>query len=87
MFFFFFKFDIYLTVLFDNVQCGDDDNNNVNIFDIILWCIAVFHQFSYDVVFTSGADTILEKFAKFDARVVFGAEDAIWPDSSLEVRE
>ncbi|XP_076452068.1 procollagen-lysine,2-oxoglutarate 5-dioxygenase 1-like [Babylonia areolata] len=39
---------------------------------------------SYDVVFTEGAKTILERFAKFDARVVFSAEGFCWPDSSLK---
>lgn len=39
---------------------------------------------SYDVVFTAGVDAILEKFFKLDAGIVFAAEDAIWPDKSLE---
>ncbi|KAK7094083.1 procollagen-lysine,2-oxoglutarate 5-dioxygenase 1-like [Littorina saxatilis] len=39
---------------------------------------------SYDVVFTEGAETILERFAKFDARVVFSAEGYCWPDLSLQ---
>lgn len=41
--------------------------------------------YSYDVVLTGGADDILEKFRKFDARVVFSAEGYLWPDRSLEV--
>ena len=41
---------------------------------------------SYDVVFTEGADTIKERFAKMDARVVFSAEGFCWPDRSLAVR-
>ncbi|XP_005094861.1 procollagen-lysine,2-oxoglutarate 5-dioxygenase 1 [Aplysia californica] len=39
---------------------------------------------SYDLIFTDGKDAILDKFAKFDSRVVFAAEDTIWPDKSLE---
>jgi len=39
---------------------------------------------SYDLVFTAGADAIIEKFLKLDAGVLFAAEDAIWPDRSLE---
>ncbi|XP_059152546.1 procollagen-lysine,2-oxoglutarate 5-dioxygenase 1-like isoform X2 [Physella acuta] len=38
---------------------------------------------SYDVVFTDGKDEILDKFSKFEARVVFSAEDTCWPDRSL----
>ncbi|XP_041377665.1 multifunctional procollagen lysine hydroxylase and glycosyltransferase LH3-like [Gigantopelta aegis] len=38
---------------------------------------------SYDVVFTDGAPAILEKFVKFDARVLFSAEGFCWPDSKL----
>ncbi|XP_065060867.1 procollagen-lysine,2-oxoglutarate 5-dioxygenase 1-like isoform X1 [Rhopilema esculentum] len=38
---------------------------------------------SYDVVFTAGADVILKKFLKFDANIVFSAEDFCWPDKSL----
>lgn len=41
--------------------------------------------FSYDVIFTSGAADIIEKFKKLDARVVFSAEGFCWPDSSLAV--
>ena len=41
---------------------------------------------SYDVVFTDGPETILERFDKFDARVVFSAEGFCWPDASLMVR-
>lgn len=39
---------------------------------------------SYDVVFTDGVDTILERFAKVDARVLFSAEGFCWPDASLK---
>ncbi|CAG5117998.1 unnamed protein product, partial [Candidula unifasciata] len=38
---------------------------------------------SYDVVFTDGKEAILEKFLKFQSRLVFGAEDTCWPDRSL----
>ncbi|XP_052759652.1 multifunctional procollagen lysine hydroxylase and glycosyltransferase LH3-like isoform X2 [Mya arenaria] len=38
---------------------------------------------SYDVVLTAGKDEIIEKFRKFDARVVFSAEGFCWPDKSL----
>lgn len=36
-------------------------------------------------MFTDGKDEILDKFSKFDARVVFSAEDTCWPDRSLAV--
>lgn len=42
--------------------------------------------YSYDVIFTAGADTILSKFRDFEARVVFSAEGFCWPDQSLAVR-
>ncbi|XP_062612335.1 multifunctional procollagen lysine hydroxylase and glycosyltransferase LH3-like [Saccostrea cucullata] len=38
---------------------------------------------SYDVVLTAGKKEILEKFKKFNARVVFSAEGFCWPDPSL----
>lgn len=41
--------------------------------------------FSYDVVFTAGADVILSKFLDFDSRVVFSAEGFCWPDQGLAV--
>lgn len=40
---------------------------------------------SYDVVLTAGKQDILEKFKKFNARVVFSAEGFCWPDPSLSV--
>jgi hypothetical protein len=46
--------------------------------------LALFH--SYDVVFTDGAETILDRFDKFDARVVFSAEPYCWPDANVKVR-
>ena len=42
--------------------------------------------FSYDVIFTMGADQILARFKDFDAKVVFSAEGFCWPDESLAVR-
>ncbi|KAK7471384.1 hypothetical protein BaRGS_00035990, partial [Batillaria attramentaria] len=39
---------------------------------------------SYDVVLTDSSDTVRERFAKFDARVVFSAEGFCWPDASLK---
>ena len=41
--------------------------------------------FSYDVIFTMGADQILAKFKDFDSRLVFSAEGFCWPDESLAV--
>ncbi|XP_055864465.1 procollagen-lysine,2-oxoglutarate 5-dioxygenase 1-like [Biomphalaria glabrata] len=38
---------------------------------------------SYDVVFTDGKDAILDKFSKFNSRVIFSAEEACWPDKTL----
>lgn len=40
---------------------------------------------SYDVVFTMGADDMLQKFKDFDCRLVFSAESFCWPDVSLAV--
>lgn len=39
---------------------------------------------SYDVVLLAEADEILEKFRRFDANIVFGAEGFCWPDVSLK---
>ncbi|XP_046571507.1 multifunctional procollagen lysine hydroxylase and glycosyltransferase LH3-like [Haliotis rubra] len=39
---------------------------------------------SYDVIFNNDPDTIIERFKKFDARVVFSAEGFCWPDRSLQ---
>lgn len=39
---------------------------------------------SYDVVFTDGAEVILERFDKFDGRVVFSAEGFCWPDPNVK---
>lgn len=41
---------------------------------------------SYDVVFTAGADVILERFMDFNCRVVFSAEGFCWPDQSLATK-
>ncbi|KAK3104424.1 hypothetical protein FSP39_001801, partial [Pinctada imbricata] len=41
---------------------------------------------SYDAVLTAGKEEILQKFQKFDARVVFSAEGFCWPDESLKVQ-
>lgn len=38
---------------------------------------------SYDAIITAGKEVILEKFAKFNSRVVFAAENTCWPDRSL----
>lgn len=38
---------------------------------------------SYDVMFLGGLKEILARFLKFDAGVVFGAENYCWPDVSL----
>ena len=37
------------------------------------------------MVFTSSAEEIVKTFVKFDARIVFSAEEACWPDASLMV--
>ena len=39
---------------------------------------------SYDVLLLAGKKEILKKFKSFEAKVVFGAEDFCWPDSSLK---
>ncbi len=38
---------------------------------------------SYDVVFDAGADVIVERFNKFGARILFGAEGFCWPQRDL----
>ncbi|KAK3796261.1 hypothetical protein RRG08_041577 [Elysia crispata] len=38
---------------------------------------------SYDVIITESKETILEKFSKFNAKVLFAAENTCWPDRSL----
>uniref|UniRef100_T1IVE2 Fe2OG dioxygenase domain-containing protein n=1 Tax=Strigamia maritima TaxID=126957 RepID=T1IVE2_STRMM len=38
---------------------------------------------SYDVILLADAETILDKFYKFKAKVVFSAEGFCWPDKSL----
>eukprot|EP00918_Siedleckia_nematoides_P034694 GHVU01075451.1.p1 GENE.GHVU01075451.1~~GHVU01075451.1.p1 ORF type:complete len:720 (+),score=75.26 GHVU01075451.1:2-2161(+) len=38
---------------------------------------------SYDVVFSAGPKEVLNAFKKFEAKVVFSAEDFCWPDQSL----
>jgi hypothetical protein len=40
---------------------------------------------SYDAFLVQKPEEILEKFKKFDSRVVFGAEAFCWPDEKLEV--
>ena len=45
----------------------------------------VVSVFSYDVVFTADADTILRRFLDFSCRVVFSAEGFCWPDQNLAV--
>ena len=39
---------------------------------------------SYDVLLLGNQENILSTFHKFDARVVFGAENFCWPDKSLK---
>ncbi|XP_055326484.1 procollagen-lysine,2-oxoglutarate 5-dioxygenase isoform X2 [Sitodiplosis mosellana] len=39
---------------------------------------------SYDVLFTTTIDVIVHKFKKFDARILFGAEKYLWPDTTVE---
>ncbi|GFR84006.1 procollagen-lysine,2-oxoglutarate 5-dioxygenase [Elysia marginata] len=38
---------------------------------------------SYDVIITADKEAILEKFSKFNSRVVISAENTCWPDRSL----
>ncbi|XP_018024064.2 procollagen-lysine,2-oxoglutarate 5-dioxygenase 1-like, partial [Hyalella azteca] len=45
--------------------------------------LVVLFSDSYDVVFTGGAEELLQKYQKLKARVVFGAETSCWPDPSL----
>jgi hypothetical protein len=37
----------------------------------------------YDVLFNANVDQILERFLKFNARLVFSAETNCWPDEEL----
>ena len=39
---------------------------------------------AYDVILTTTADKILEKFLEFECKIVFAAEPFLWPDLSLE---
>lgn len=41
---------------------------------------------SYDVVFASGPRELLKKFRQARSRVVFSAEDLIYPDRRLEAK-
>jgi GR25 family glycosyltransferase involved in LPS biosynthesis len=38
----------------------------------------------YDVLYNEGLDVILDKFKKFDTKVLFGAEASCWPDENLK---
>lgn len=40
--------------------------------------------YSYDVIFLSDLESIVQKFKTFEARVLFSAEGFCWPDKSLE---
>lgn len=42
-------------------------------------------SFSYDVIFSSDAEGILQKFKDFDVNIVFSAEQYCWPDQLLSV--
>ena len=46
--------------------------------------LVVMFTDSYDVLLVAGKDEILRKFKSSGARVLFGAEDFIWPDQSLK---
>ena len=39
---------------------------------------------AYDVILTTTADKILEKFLEFECKIVFAAEPYLWPDLGLE---
>lgn len=41
--------------------------------------------YSYDVIFTTGAEEIIRKFQEMDANLVISAESSIWPDPTLAV--
>ena len=38
----------------------------------------------YDVIYNEGLNVIIEKFQKFNAKVVFGAETVCWPEENLK---
>uniref|UniRef100_A0A6B2EGL7 procollagen-lysine 5-dioxygenase n=1 Tax=Phlebotomus kandelakii TaxID=1109342 RepID=A0A6B2EGL7_9DIPT len=38
---------------------------------------------SYDVVFSAPTGVIVDRFKKMDIRILFGAEQSIWPDATL----
>ena len=44
-------------------------------------------NFSYDVIANEAPETVLEKFKKSNARLIFSAEETCWPDMSLAVRK
>lgn len=39
--------------------------------------------FSYDVIFLSDLQSVVNKFKETNARVLFSAEGALWPDKTL----
>jgi hypothetical protein len=41
---------------------------------------------AHDVLINSGANQIIKTFKKFNASIVFSAEDNCWPDASLASR-
>ena len=41
---------------------------------------------SYDVVIAAGKDAIIAQYESFQAKIVFGAENFCWPDTSLKSR-
>ncbi len=55
-----------------------EELKDYNADDIILF------SDSYDVIFLSDGDKIMEKYLLFDTDVVFSGEKTCWPDSSME---
>jgi len=41
---------------------------------------------SYDVIIAAKKEAILQQYDKFDAKIVFGAENFCWPDASLKTK-
>lgn len=50
----------------------------------IIFFFKFLSHFSYDVVFTTNLEVIVHKFKKMNARILFGAEKLLWPDTTLE---
>lgn len=61
-----------MNLLINELEPFKDDPNKI-----------IFFTDAYDVIFLSNLQSIVDKFKSTEARVLFSAESACWPDSSL----